>query len=387
MHISILTIHAPANYGSNLQAYAMVRMLTSRGHTVEVLNYRPRDDELYYDDITPASQRRTHELFIQEHLPLTPRFETSAQIKEYLVSARPDCVVVGSDAVLRIAPTARQREINRFGNAFWLEWLDEPDGTSRIPSAYFAASCMGSSYQLLSEATRDRMRRCFSQRRYVSVRDLWTKWMIETLVPESNCEIRLSPDPVFWLQDGLPATTELSDELGLPHRYMVFSGGRQCRPDSEWVRRLMRAAHREGLEIVELPDPDGGGQALDVDWTPPRVLAPLEWLTVIQQAAGYVGTRFHPIVCALTGGVPFVAIDQYGNQPPFDSGMNFPSKTFDLCFRLGVSHLVRSPEQVLGNSPQDVIAQLRDARPDPAAVGALRSAANREVDVMLERLS
>ena len=40
MRIGILSFHAPHNYGSMLQNYALQQFLISEGHTVETINLR-----------------------------------------------------------------------------------------------------------------------------------------------------------------------------------------------------------------------------------------------------------------------------------------------------------------------------------------------------------
>lgn len=49
MNIGILTFHWATNYGAVLQCYALQSYLTSIGHNVKVINYKPRqyDESLY----------------------------------------------------------------------------------------------------------------------------------------------------------------------------------------------------------------------------------------------------------------------------------------------------------------------------------------------------
>lgn len=387
MRIALLTLHAPANYGSNLQAFAMVRMLESYGHEVELLDYRPEDDERYYDQVTPPRQREAHEAFLRDFLPMSPRLTTISDVSERVQSTGPDGVVVGSDAVLRVAPGPRQREVNRFGNAFWLEWLEERASGVTPPSAFFAASCMGSAYATLPSETRRGILRCLSGRTYVSVRDLWTKWMLEALAPESSLGVRLSPDPVFSLSDLADNAETVLGRLRVPDRYIVISFMKRCWPHPEWVRQFKELARRQGLRIVELPDPDGGVTFKEVDWTPPAALSPFEWLSVIARAHGYVGTRFHAIVVALMCGVPFVAVDTYGESVREGSTGNFPSKTFDLCLRAGFAGQVVSSANLPSTPPERVLALLATARDGAWAVEDLQRRLRLEAEAMLDSFS
>lgn len=48
MKIGIITFHAAHNYGSMLQAYALQTFLERQGHTVEIVNFRPKSQKKGY---------------------------------------------------------------------------------------------------------------------------------------------------------------------------------------------------------------------------------------------------------------------------------------------------------------------------------------------------
>ena len=51
MHIGILTVHAPHNFGSMLQNYALQQFLIAEGHSVETINLR--NEKQKYSSLNP----------------------------------------------------------------------------------------------------------------------------------------------------------------------------------------------------------------------------------------------------------------------------------------------------------------------------------------------
>ena len=82
-------------------------------------------------------------------------------------------------------------------------------------------------------------------------------------------------------------------------------------------------------------------------------LSPFEWYAWIQNAAGYVGVRFHAIVSAITNGVPYVAFDNYEWR-----SIRLSSKTFDLCKQAGVPEFCLNRQLRMKKNPQQVFELL-----------------------------
>ncbi|MCI5451050.1 polysaccharide pyruvyl transferase family protein, partial [bacterium] len=64
MKIGILTLHRPANFGANLQAYSTYRYLLRRGCEVKVIDY-VRDRDCLYRSVIPAVQMQAHTHFVE----------------------------------------------------------------------------------------------------------------------------------------------------------------------------------------------------------------------------------------------------------------------------------------------------------------------------------
>ena len=92
MKIGILTFHKSINYGSVLQAFALVRTVQAMGHTVEIIDYEPQDYHdiyrLYHKRLSPRNilsnllrrfparkafqnQQQGFRSFAKKHLPIS----------------------------------------------------------------------------------------------------------------------------------------------------------------------------------------------------------------------------------------------------------------------------------------------------------------------------
>ena len=111
MKIGILTFHWATNYGAVLQTLALQTYLESRGHKVEVINFKPRSYDLniiyllrhpsQIINLKAFIQRVRKEKLIntfrQQHLHLTPRVSKGIQIDGL---GHYDAIITGSDQVL-----------------------------------------------------------------------------------------------------------------------------------------------------------------------------------------------------------------------------------------------------------------------------------------------
>ena len=96
MNIGILTFHWATNYGAVLQCYALQSYLTSIGHNVKVINYKPRqyDESLYkflryrkflrFEEYRDARNKEKSLIpFRDSHLNQTDRAYTCASVSGY----------------------------------------------------------------------------------------------------------------------------------------------------------------------------------------------------------------------------------------------------------------------------------------------------------------
>lgn len=116
MKIGIFTFHWATNYGAILQAYALQTYLEKKGHSVDIINYKPLQFDysiksyLVYPDIffrralqffdirRETIKEKQLEVFRKKYLHLTKRFFYSEEINEIVGDY--DIFISGSDQVL-----------------------------------------------------------------------------------------------------------------------------------------------------------------------------------------------------------------------------------------------------------------------------------------------
>ena len=323
MKIGILTYHWVYNFGANLQSLATVSWLRMVGHEVQILNYRPRDLESRYRANTSPQQAAAHEQFTEDYLPLSPLCRTDEDLREAAHGL--DLLISGSDAVFRVEKDPMHSCV-AYPNPFWMGWAESLD----IPKVAFAASCMGSRYAQLSRKKREGIRKAISQFKVVSARDLWTQFELFKVQYGRRWPSRV-PDPVLMAPE-LPAFKEHGIGSLSSSGKTILISAYPGMIEHRWLRRFASEAGNRGYDVVELPIPDEVA-SLPIVERIEKPLDPLAWYQLISNCAAYVGIRFHPIVVAIANSVPFLSIDSYRT----DSLLPFSSKTFDLCWQLGLS--------------------------------------------------
>ena len=329
MRIALLTHHWVPNFGANLQALSTFSLLGRLGSDVVVLNYRPESLEDYYQARVPPEQIAAHDEHCDAHLKLSPVLRREKDIVEFCNDSDFDTMVVGSDAVFHLMKDAPSEDL-RFPNPFWMTWASRLKYKPRV--CCLAATAMGTNYYSLSREVRRGARRALRQMDYISVRDRWTQWMVACLT-WAKCRPRICPDPVSVLNDVFKMPEDCTREPESLHGKYILLSVRPRRFSDEWAREFVSLAHGRGLQVFGLPRPEGE-QELALDRTIRLPLSPLAWYGWIQHAAGFVGSRFHPLVCSVFNDVPFVSIDIH-SRGYHGIRIRVVSKSHDMCRRMG----------------------------------------------------
>lgn len=150
--------------------------------------------------------------------------------------------------------------------------------------------------------------------RYISVRDDWTQMMIKYLTDEEVVP-DITPDPVFAFNFNashlVPPKEEILSKYSVPKDYIILSFKGQKSVNQAWIDKFQTLANEHGLACVKLPYADA--QAFgNIQYSVGETLTPLEWYALIKYSKGYIGNNMHPIVTAITNGVPFFSFDNYG---------------------------------------------------------------------------
>jgi polysaccharide pyruvyl transferase WcaK-like protein len=340
VNIEVLTHHWVPNFGANLQAYATCRAFSKAGVKTRFCNFRAAEMEAIYDLSVPSEQREMHSAFVARHLTQGPLLRTQSEFEAYCIEHPADIYVTGSDAVFRLKPNSVRADWN-FPNPYWLIGLRTGNGGMQPKRIALAASAMGCRFDHLTTRQREDLRNAVDTMDLVSVRDDWT--LTQLIRVGVNRHLHLVPDPVFSLRDVM---LEKRHSSAYSRKYIVLStGGALSRA---WVQSFTELCAENGFDTLALPTPEG-----EIDQPVTRVvplpLDPLEWLDVLCGAYGYVGVRYHPVVCSLIAGAAVVSIDRY-HRTRLDARK---SKTMELmrmfnadryCFG-GVARRVLSPRK------------------------------------------
>jgi hypothetical protein len=363
MKVGILTFHSSYNFGANLQTLAIQETLQQRGCHPVVVDYRdPWRTEMYAARVSPA-QAQTHEQFMEKYLHTSPRFDSQVQVREYC-SDELDAILVGSDQVFRLLPRWAPKQILRrlrTGNAssswtqmsdrlpvYWLPW---PRNGSQSPARLSIAASTGTTpFPFVERSLRREARRCLRSFDYVSVRDEWTRLMVRWF-SGGNVEPEMCPDPVFGLNGCFQVPAEEMPSMDVSKTIFVSTI-----LNGAWLEGFRDLAHERGYTIGNLPDPHMTCAFDQSDFTIDLPLSPLAWYSLLSQAAGYVGGRYHGLVSCAANETPAVSLD-VSNRPRV---FKLSSRPYDLCRKAGAGSRYVPVNWFARPSPAAVMRRLMD---------------------------
>ncbi len=382
MKVGILTFHNSYNFGAQLQTLATQSVLQSKGVEPVVINYVDRQKLDYYDRVTQPEQIARHRAFADRYLRLSPEMLTTEEIEAFCLDGL-DGILVGSDAVFRLATAYHPRQIFRqlahkghmtlqFNNPsvfppYWLDWRTATRDRS-FGKFSIAASSTGTEFFFVSAGFLKRAWRSLRDFDEITVRDDWTRLMVRCL-SLGRCRPSISPDPVFALRTvfEVPADERPAADFG---RTVLLSGKF---PDA-WRRAVVDALHQRGFQVANLPNPDGDFGFPEADVALGRPISPLAWYATLAGAGGFIGRRFHAMVSCVANHVPVVNAEPRAKADPLYLAKH---KSNDLCRRAGMPQRFRT-EQALVAMPA---ARVIDLLFDPAS----HLAANQYADAAAER--
>lgn len=326
MKIGILTLHWVPNFGANLQSLASLSVLKKLGHEVTIIDYRPKKMYEMYKNNIPKKQKAMHNAFLNEYIPLSPKtYFNYEDLKADVSNLEFDLVLSGSDALFRLKPEMKDREDFQFPNPFWLNWTFDK-GAKVKKRGFLSVSSMGTNYAKLSSAKKSEMKNYLSKFNVISVRDNWTKKMVNLVDP--NLKVKETIDPVFLLNDNFTIPEELMFNYKQPYILLCIN---PKDISNNWLSKFVKIANKRGYKTLSIPNPEGHTIKAYVDDYVEYPIHPLKWYSAIANSSGYIGVRFHPIVSCIENNIPFVALDQYNNYP-FNK---IKSKTYDITKKTG----------------------------------------------------
>ena len=326
MKIGILTYHCVPNFGAQLQAISTVGFLKRMGHEPIVLHWYPMELEQLYEGRIPQEQLHCHEVFTSDVLPVSRLCRTEDELVKEIERLHLDGMVVGSDALFKYTPSSvRNHPLRKLyrkirgvqphwdlmeGNPFFGHFAEKL--TKKIPLCAFSVSSQNAPYRAMNGAETAYMKRGMDNFSFISVRDEWTKQMVEYVTHKSD--VSITPDPVFSFNQNyygvLPTKEEILQKFSLPDNYVLLSFSKHYMK-ADYIRQLADELLNNHLQPVAFPMPEVL-QRFGLNKYIPLPLNPLDWYALIKYSKGYIGERMHPIVVSLHNAVPFFCFDEYG---------------------------------------------------------------------------
>lgn len=322
MNIGILTYHWVSNFGANLQALSTFRNILSAGHKPIFINWIPSDLEQYYLKVVPKVQNEMHREFAEKNFVCTSICRTSKEVAAVIKSYNIEKVLIGSDAVFTYIPKLKRWHLSRktligynkpcadsdFPNPYWADFMSEVPANVKVYA--LSASAQNTPYKsIFYKYPFDEALSKFS---FISVRDIWTKRMVEYLT-NSNISPEITPDPVFGFEQNVKPQITKADivrKFSLSNKYVIVSiTDKRISPD--WINQLSSLFVKEGIQLISLDQTNKTlVSKLNRHITFP--LDPLYWYSLIKYSEGYIGELMHPILVSLHNSVPIFAFDLYG---------------------------------------------------------------------------
>ena len=309
MKIGILTYHRPSNFGANLQAFASYRYLAALGHQVKVIDYVRQKDIAYKKDVD-RSQYEAHKCFVESRLPLTRQVTTEHELCKVVMEEELDTIVIGADAVWRKPED---------GGIYFAKWLFDNEVLSqKVSVVSLSAAHMGMGFATMSAELREKIKSCLKQFKYISVRDSWTRDVINRdLFQGQEYVTHINPDPVIQLYRHVDSS--LWEDKGLRDKGYVLmtlpahwgESSKLSRIRRNWFCTFKKMVNQSNLRLVELPIPEGKS-GMPFDYTIDYPIDPIQWFLTIGHARAFCGLRFHAIMSCIAQGTPFYSMDSYG---------------------------------------------------------------------------
>ena len=350
MRIGVLTYHCVPNFGAQLQAMSTVGYLKRMGHTPVLLHWYPKDLEDVYRRRVSKEQIVCQMQFAEDNFPLSSLCRNEKQLIKEIEKQQLDMIITGSDALFRYVPKCdrkksfskrRLRFINNFvssedleGNPFFCDYYGEL--SRQIPVVAFSVSSQSTPYQKMDDEEKNLMGKYLRNFSKITVRDTWTKKMVEDV--SGLQDIQVTPDPVFSFNQNcfiqVPTKNELLKRFSIPDNYVLFSFSSNLM-ENEYLHRLMTVFSEKGYVPVGLPEPEGVGN-YSFEYNISLPLNPIDWYALIKNASGYIGTRMHPIIVSLHNSTPFFSFDGNGIFNSSGVFVQESSKIFDILKNAGL---------------------------------------------------
>lgn len=299
-----------------------------RKHGIEpvVLNWFPEDLEEFYRRECPNVQFEEQFNFAQNEMPVSKLCRSLSDLSIEIDRLDLDAIFIGSDALFDYVPIKTRRFFKHtklkyiyrnitsnhdLPNPFWGSFNDYV--SKKIPYSGFSISSQNCPYKKLKKQELKEMKRLLDGFTLITLRDEWTKRMVEYISGRTDSFI--TPDPVFNFNNNVEFNIQkesLLKKYGLPDNYILVSFYGSVLSDDFINRVIQIIEEKTGISCVSFPMPRKL-RKFSTEYTIDLPLPTLDWYYLIKYSKGYIGELMHPIIVSIHNNIPFFCFDQYGN--------------------------------------------------------------------------
>lgn len=317
MHIGILTFHAPHNFGSMLQNYALQQFLIAKGHTVETINLRNEKQKYMYKHPLLKGQKQHNtrlylarfanplwmireckkwdkfEYFLNKYLYLTKEYKNWNEIVSELNQLNYHAIIVGGDQIWN----------TKCFDFDWSYFL--PDKIQSIKKISYSPSLGNNVEEIRNNAEKiSKIKGYLEDFVAISVREYNGSEFLGNILKRN---IPVVPDPTILI------TADIYDKLiGKPiikYPYLYYYTPSHIH-DTEAEDIALEIAKQKGLKVVtsypHLKNNRGMRQC--------QAAGPCEFLNLVKYANFIVGRSYHLIIFSIIFHKEFLTVKN-GKDP------------------------------------------------------------------------
>lgn len=289
MKIGIMTFHWATNYGAVLQAYALQEYLESMGHSVEIINYKPKQYDfswlknlrhprnlIHLDKIIKTRRKeKLLSVFRMKYLQMSDRYYSITELKEKANGY--DVLISGSDQILN--PSFTTTGENGPTSAYYLDF----GGKAKKIGYAVSFGCVKYPKSALPFA-----KKWINNFSAIGVREDTGVNLLASMNFFGQCDV--VPDPTILLGKELFKKLNVAKK-NCSDRYCLY------------ILRKKYAINMKDVEVID-------------DTT--NVLSMEKWIDIIINSRGLITNSYHGMIVALLNHVPFVVILETNHS----AGMN-----------------------------------------------------------------
>lgn len=311
--VGLITYHAAYNFGSMLQAYATQSVIQKLGYKCEIINYRPLQQQHYYNDLINVHsglkpfirsvfllknyksrnvRALRYEQFMKEYLSLSEHmYSVPSQLSE--ISSYYDIFVSGSDQIINKHSNELESEDWSAMSPYLLSFTDKPK------ISYASSPANMTDFELMKIA--DELKKF----KYISCREVASAKKLSELL---GIEVTNVLDPTLLLDKEYWNNFIKNKKMTLPDNYIVYYSLIGPKPMRKVSAQLAEISRSTNLPVVMITP---FAPVTNEDWSiDASSFGPIEFLYAISHASSVITNSYHGTLFALNFGVPFWSISQ-----------------------------------------------------------------------------